>query len=251
MSVAIDLHGRRALITGAASGIGRGCAERLAQAGAAVVIADVRRSAAEDAAAALGSEGADVIAVELDISDWDRCRSVVEDELPGPADILVNCAAVWHLENFRDLTPPRWRRDLEVTLDGTMTITRALLPGMIEAGGGAVVSISSDAARIGERQQVVYGAAKAGVIGFTKSLAREVGPSGIRVNCVAPGLTRTPASTDFIERAGEDRLARSYPLRRIGEPGDIADAVLFLVSDLSAWITGQVLSVSGGYTMVG
>lgn len=251
MSVAVDLAGRCALVTGAASGIGRECAERLAGAGATVVVADVRGSAAEEVAADIRAGGGRAHGVTLDICDWDGCRSLAQDGLPAQVEILVNCAAVWHLNDFLEITPEEWARDLDVTLNGTMTVTRALLPQMIEAGGGSIISISSDAARVGERQQVVYAAAKAGVIGFTKSLAREVGPHGVRVNCVAPGLTRTPASADFIERAGEDRLAAAYPLRRIGEPKDIADSVLFLASDLSTWITGQVVSVSGGYTMVG
>jgi NAD(P)-dependent dehydrogenase (short-subunit alcohol dehydrogenase family) len=122
---------------------------------------------------------------------------------------------------------------------------------MIDNGRGSIVNISSDAGRVGQPGQVLYSAAKAGIIGATRSLAVEIGRHGVRANCVAPGLTRTPASAPFIESFGEQRLVRQYPLGRIGEPADIADAVLYLASDLSRWVTGQVISVNGGFTTVG
>jgi NAD(P)-dependent dehydrogenase (short-subunit alcohol dehydrogenase family) len=131
-----------------------------------------------------------------------------------------------------------------------MAVTQAALPDIV-ARSGSIVIISSDGARIGERYMSVYAAAKSGLLGLAKSLARELGRDGVRVNAVAPGTTNTPGGAGFIERAGgADKLARAYPLGRIGEPQDIANAVLFLASPLASWITGQVLSVSGGFTMI-
>jgi NAD(P)-dependent dehydrogenase (short-subunit alcohol dehydrogenase family) len=138
-----------------------------------------------------------------------------------------------------------------VTLVGTLNVTRAFLPAMLERGSGSVVNISSDAGRVGQSRQVLYSAAKSAIIGATRSLAVEVGRYGIRVNCVAPGLTRTPASQPFIDTVGLEKLTRHYPLGRLGEPDDVADAVLFFASDMSRWVTGQVLSVNGGFTTAG
>lgn len=252
MSITVDLGGKRALVTGAGSGIGRACATRLAQAGAEVVVADVRPEAAAGVAAQIVAEAGHASAVGLDVTDWPQAVAVAAaQEEAGGLDVLVNCAATWKIGRFVEMEPDEWARDLAVTLGGTLTTTRALLPVMVASGGGAIINISSDSGRVGERNQAVYGAAKAGVIGFTKALAREVGRDGVRVNSVAPGLTRTPASESFVASMDADAVRRAYPLGRIGEPVDIADAVLFLASDLSSWVTGQVLSVSGGYSMVG
>lgn len=252
MSVAIDLSGKRALVTGGGSGIGRACAEVLAAAGAHIVVADVRAEPAAEVAAAIQGRGGSAEGVGMDVTDWAGAQAVAERAADGGGlHILVNCAATWTIGPFVEMEPSDWALDLAVTLNGTLIATRALLPVIVDSGGGAIVSISSDSGRIGERNQAVYGAAKAGVIGFTKALAREVGRDGVRVNCVAPGLTRTPASASFLEQMRPEDIRRAYPLGRIGEPDDIADAVLYLASDLSGWVTGQVLSVSGGYSTVG
>ena len=252
MSVVVDLSGRRALVTGAGSGIGRGCAEVLASAGASVVVADVREDMADEVAREIVDDGRVATAVGLDVTSWDDARQVANDqEQEGGLHILVNCAATWTIAPFVQMEPPNWERDVAVTLGGTLTTTRALLPVIIAAGGGSIINIGSDAGRVGERNQAAYGAAKAGVIGFTKGLAMEHGRDGVRVNCVAPGLTRTPSSEAFLEQMRPEDIRRAYPLGRVGRPDDIANAVLFLASDLSDWVTGQVLSVSGGYSMVG
>jgi NAD(P)-dependent dehydrogenase (short-subunit alcohol dehydrogenase family) len=250
MTRLIDLSGRVALVTGAGSGIGRACAEALAASGAEVVVGDRAIVAAADVVEAISQSGGTARAVELDVADWEQCVAVAEHSA-ADVEILVNCAATWKVGRFLDTDPAAWERDLSVTLGGTLNVTRALLPAMVHRRQGSIVSVSSDAGRVGQRGQVLYSAAKAGVIGLTKSLAVEVGQFGVRVNCVAPGLTRTPGSEAFIDSIGVDKLRSQYPLGRLGEPSDIADAVLFFASDLSSWVTGQVLSVSGGYTTVG
>ena len=245
MTRTIELSGRTALVTGAASGIGRSCALLLASAGAHVVTADLDDGGAKNVIEEISASGGRAESIHLDVTEWTDCIEAASSRV---VDILVNCAATWTIGPFIDTDPTLWRRDLEVTLSGTLNVTRAFLPAMVAQSRGSVVNISSEAGRIGEPNQVVYSAAKAGVIGFTRALAREVGRSGIRVNCVAPGLTRTKGAASFINAIGDEKLARQYPLGRIGEPEDIAEAVLFLVSDQSIWITGQVLPVSGGYT---
>lgn len=252
MSMIVDLAGRRALVTGGGSGIGRGCAELLAGAGASVVVADMNESAANDTASNIVQGGGDATAVRLNVTDWDDACAVADGQgSAGGLHILVNCAATWSIGPFAKMTPAEWASDIAVTLSGTLTTTRALLPVITASGGGSIVNIGSDAGRVGERNQAVYSAAKAGVIGFTKALALEHGRDSIRVNCVCPGLTRTPATAAYLERMQPEDIRRAYPLGRVGEPLDIAKAVLFLASDLSDWVTGQVLSVSGGYSMAG
>ncbi|MCB1462864.1 MAG: SDR family oxidoreductase [Nitratireductor sp.] len=252
MNISVDLSGKRALVTGAGSGIGRGCAETLAAAGASVIIADMQEEAAREVASAIEKDGGKATALRLDVTDWDDARRAAEaQEQAGGLHILVNCAATWKIGPFIETDNAEIMSGLGVTLVGTLVPSRALLPVIIASGGGTIVNISSDAGRIGERSQVVYSAAKAGVIGFTKALAKEVGRNGVRVNCIAPGLTRTPSSEAFLEQMRVEDIRRAYPLGRVGEPGDIANAVLYMASELSGWVTGQILSVSGGYSTAG
>jgi 2-hydroxycyclohexanecarboxyl-CoA dehydrogenase len=248
MAVTLDLTGRTALVTGAGSGIGAVCADLLAEAGAHVVAADLNDGGAAATAARIVAAGGVASHERLDVCSWPQC-----EDLAGrlDIDILVNCAATWTLGPFVESDPAIWGRDFDVTLTGQMRMARAFVPTMMERGGGVIVNISSDAGRIGEPGQVAYSAAKAGVVGFTKALAREVGRHGIRVNCVAPGLTRTPTAGSYIAAMSDMDIRRKYPLGRIGEPIDVANLVVFLASDRSAWITGQVVSVSGGYTTAG
>jgi 2-hydroxycyclohexanecarboxyl-CoA dehydrogenase len=250
VSSTIDLADRVALVTGAGSGIGRECAERLADCGAAVVVSDSSVESARKVAQVIGSSGGTARPLELDVADWGACLAAA-DSFAGGVEILVTSAATWQVGPFLDMEPSTWQRDLAVTLGGCLNVTRAFLPAMIALGRGSIVTISSDAGRIGQAGQVVYSAAKAGVIGMTKSLACEVGRYGIRVNSVAPSLTRTPGAAAFLEGVELSEVVKRYPLGRIGEPADIAGAVVFLASDLAAWITGQVLSVNGGFSMAG
>ncbi|MHA6758274.1 SDR family NAD(P)-dependent oxidoreductase [Streptacidiphilus sp. PAMC 29251] len=252
MSISIDLSGQVAVVSGGGSGIGEAIAKTLAQAGAAVGIADLSAPSAERVAKEIEAAGGRAVGVAVDIADPQSIETglaAIRAAL-GPISHLVNNAAAWAVKPFADHTDQDIDLVVGVTLNGTMAFTRAALADIVEQHGSIVV-ISSDGARIGERYMSVYAAAKAGLLGFTKSLAREVGRKGVNVNAIAPGTTNTPGGAGFIEQAGgAEKLAKAYPLGRIGEPQDIANAALFLLSPLSSWITGQVLSVSGGFTMV-
>lgn len=248
MTVSIDLTGRRALVTGGGSGIGLACARLLAEARAEVIVVDRNGSAARSAVEAIRDAGGRAVAESADTTRREDCGRLAE-RYPN-VDVLVTCAASWTLGPFAEIDPDEWDSDVATTLLGTMRITWAFLPGM-RVRGGSIVTIGSDAGRIGEPGQVAYSAAKGGVVAFTKALAREVGRYGIRVNCVSPALTRTPAAQSFIDTMDPRVVRRLYPLGRIGEPEDIANLVLFLASPRSGWITGQVISVNGGYTTAG
>ncbi len=252
MSIAIDLSGEVALVTGGGSGIGEAIATTLARAGAGVAVADLSEKSASRVAKAICESGGKAFAVQMDIADpasVEVAISRLHDEL-GQISILVNNAATWVVKEFKDTTPQEVDRVIDVTLIGTINVTRAALRDVVERKG-RVINTISDSARTGERFMSVYAAAKAGLIGLTKSLAKEVGRDGVTVNGVSPGTTATPGGSAFIEAAGgPEKLARAYPMGRIGEPQDIANAVLFFASPLSSWITGQILSVSGGFTMV-
>jgi NAD(P)-dependent dehydrogenase (short-subunit alcohol dehydrogenase family) len=252
MSIQIDLSSDVAVVTGGGSGIGEAIAVLLAEAGARVAIADLSEPAAKSVAEQITGKGGRAIGVGLDIADPDsveRGLGVVREQL-GPVSVLVNNAATWVIKKFSATTTEDTQRIVDVTLVGTINVMRAALPDLLDTQG-RIVNIASDSARTGEHSMSVYAGAKAGVIAVTKSLAKEVGGKGVRANVVAPGTTVTPGSSAFIEQVGgADKLARAYPLGRLGTPADIAGAVLFLVSPLSTWITGQVLSVSGGFTML-
>ena len=252
MSVEIDLSADVAVVTGGGSGIGAGIASLLAQAGAKVAVLDMSGQAAKTVAEEINASGGTAIGVEANITDEagvGQALASVRQQL-GPVSVLVNNAATWTIKKFADTTAAETQRVVEVTLIGTVNVMRAALPDLVETQG-RIVNVASDSARTGEHSMSVYAGAKAGVVAITKSLAQEVGRKGVRANVVAPGTTQTPGSAAFIEQVGgPDKLAKAYPLGRLGQPEDIAGAVLFLASPLSAWITGQVLSVSGGYTMV-
>ncbi len=252
MAVAIDLSGQVAVVTGGGSGIGEAIARTLAQAGAAVAIADISAESGDRVAKEIEADGGRAFAVALDLADRASIEAgigAVRAEL-GPITHLVNNAAVWTIKKFDDHTREDIDRIIGITLVGTIDITQVVLPDIV-ANAGSIVMISSDSARTGEAWMSVYAGAKAGILGFAKSVAKEVGKSGARVNVVAPGTTNTPGSSGFIDQVGgPEKLAKAYPLGRIGEPQDIANAVLFLASPLSSWMTGQVLSVSGGFTML-
>jgi NAD(P)-dependent dehydrogenase (short-subunit alcohol dehydrogenase family) len=252
MSVQIDLSSDVAVVTGGGSGIGAGIATLLAEAGAKVAILDMSADAAKTIAEQINAGGGTAIGVEANITDEsavEQALASVREQL-GPVSVLVNNAATWTIKKFADTTAEETQRVVDVTLIGTVNVMRAALPDLL-ATKGRIVNVASDSARTGEHSMSVYAGAKAGVIAVTKSVALEVGRKGVRANVVAPGTTVTPGSSAFIEQVGGvDKLARAYPLGRLGDPADIAGAVLFLASPLSSWITGQVLSVSGGYTMV-
>jgi 2-hydroxycyclohexanecarboxyl-CoA dehydrogenase len=242
---------KAAIVTGAGSGIGRATAQRLARDGLAVAVADVNRAAAEETAAAIGERA---LAVEVDVSDAAAVRRMVADAeaFLGSVDLLVNNAGWDRIGPFIDSDEDLWDKLLAVNLKGQIACSHAVLPGMIDRRSGRIVCVASDAGRVGSSGEVVYSAAKGGVIAFTKALAREVARHGIRVNCVAPGPTDTPFLQGFA--AGNERIleamTKATPLRRLAQPDEIAAAISFLASDDAAFITGQTLSVNGGLNML-
>jgi 2-hydroxycyclohexanecarboxyl-CoA dehydrogenase len=248
------LHGKTALVTGAGRGIGAAIADALAASGAAVAVGDVDGAAAAKTAAGVGERhGVRTAGLLMDIADSASVRAAVsqaESDL-GPIGILVNNAGIDVIERFVDSTEETWDRIIAVNLRGTITVTRAVLDGMIEHGGGRIIHIASDAGRVGSSGEVVYSATKGGIIAFGKALAREVARDGITVNSVCPGPTDT-ALLDQVAAYSQklrDGLARAIPLGRVSVPADIAGAVAFLAADEAGYITGQTLSVSGGLTM--
>ena len=249
------LAGRVAVVTGAAGGIGRAIAAALYAEGASVAVADLNGDAADAYAAELAAAGGPgrALGVRVDISssaDVSAAIGLVEREL-GPVEVLVNNAGIDVIEPFVESKEDTWRRIVEVNYLGPVQCTRAVLDGMIERGYGRIISISSDAGKVGSSGEVVYSGTKGGIIAFSKALARETAAKGITVNCVCPGPTETPLLNQVAERSQKmyDALARAVPMRRLGQPADIAPAVVFLASDGAAYITGQALSVSGGLTM--
>jgi len=250
--------GKVALITGGARGIGFAAAQRIASEGGRVALADIDAAAAEAAAKRLP----DAIGIGCNITREDEIRAMVtraESEL-GPLSIFVNSAAILDDKLFLESGPADWERMLSVCLHGPMLGLRAVLPGMVERGSGRVVCLASDSARIGQARLSYYAAAKAGVIALVKSVAQEVGRGGVTLNVVSPGATNTPLriarEQGMRDQMGEEKYARRlqsvlklYPAGRIGEPEDIASAIAFLCSDEASWVTGQVLSVNGGFVM--
>ena len=251
-----DLAGKSALVTGAGSGIGQAVALELARQGARIAAADVDASAAEGTAKQAREAGAESVAVAMDVSrSAEVARGVAAAEAAlGPLDCLVNVAGIFEEGPAVEISDERWARMLAVHLNGTFYCCRAVVPGMSARGAGAVVNMTSLHALRGQANAAHYAAAKAGIIGFTKSLAREVAARGVRVNAVAPGPIDTPlwragAAGSALEARKHDR-ARVIPLGRLGEAAEVADAVLFLLSPASRYATGQVLSVNGGELMV-
>jgi len=248
------LSGRNTLITGAASGIGRATALRLGEEGAVVGILDLDGEGAEATAAAIRHAGGEARAYAVDISDLGAVERAVADfeAAVGPIRALVNNAG-WDLAaNFLDTQPDFWRKVIDINLVGPLNVTKTVLARMAERGEGRVVSIASDAGRVGSSGESVYAACKGGIIAFSKSVARELAHRGITLNVVSPGPTDTPFFANF-DASGKlaKALERAIPMRRLGRPDDYPGLVAFLLSDDAAFITGQTISVSGGLTMHG
>ncbi len=245
----MDLQGRSIIVTGGASGIGRATALLLAGEGAKVFIGDIDAEGGRTAAAQGGTDGA-VDYLPLDLTDKTSVDEFVAavHRRAGRVDGLVNAAGWDQIQPFLENPPEMWDRLIAVNLMGAIRLTRGVLPPMVETRTGKIVNISSDAGRVGSTGETVYAAAKGGLIAFTKSLARELARYRINVNCVCPGPTDTPLFQRQPERMRE-ALTRAIPFRRIAQPIEIAQAVLFFLSGRSDYITGQVLSVSGGLTM--
>ncbi len=250
------LEGKVAIVTGGANGIGRAISLRLGSEGAAVGIADIQTDAAQKTAAEIASQGGRAIGVKLDVTSLDDAVAAadrVEREL-GPIDILVNNAGWDELKLFVDTTPEFWDKVIAINYRGVLNLCKAIAPRMQARGaGGKIVSIASDAGRVGSTGESVYAGCKAAIIGFSKTIARELARNQINVNVVCPGPTETALlRTAMAGREGVlNAMAKGIPMRRLGQPEDLAGAVAFFASPDADFATGQVISVSGGLTMVG
>jgi 2-hydroxycyclohexanecarboxyl-CoA dehydrogenase len=249
------LTGKVALVTGAAQGIGRAIATRIAEEGAKVAIADIQEDVASKTAAELTSAGLTARAINLDVTSLDSAIAAVakiESEL-GPIDILVNNAGWDKLEPFVESTPETWDRVIAINFRGVLNCCKAVIPGMQARGGGKIVSISSDAGRVGSLGEAGYSGCKAAIIAFSKTLARELARNKINVNVVCPGPTETALLRGAMEKQPKvlEAMLRGIPMRRLGQPQDLAGAVAFFASPDADYATGQVISISGGLTMAG
>ena len=262
----LGIKGRVAIVTGAGRGIGLEICQALAAEGARVAVNDFFPERAEEGAAAVQAAGGAAMGVAADVTDLAAVQAMVQAVIGeyGQVDILVNNAGIPAITAqeavpstggfFAGSDREQWDRTMGLITYGVMNCSRAVLESMTEHRWGRIVNIISDAGRVGEPRLVPYSMAKAGVIGFTKALAKEVGRHCITANCVSPATTETDATRAWIQAQGE-QIMRGYPLakglNRLGQPSDIANAVAFLASQRAEWITGQVLSVNGGYSMVG
>jgi 2-hydroxycyclohexanecarboxyl-CoA dehydrogenase len=238
---------KHVLVTGTASGIGRATARAFAELGAHVILTDMNVEGGNAAAAALRAEGFSATFHELDVTD--RAGTAALASELTKLDVLVN-AAGWDIgQSFMDNEPEFWDKVVAINYLGPVQVSRAFLPLLIESGNGAIVNVASDAGRVGSSGETVYAGAKGGVIAFSKSLAREMVRKGVRVNCVCPGPTDTPLFDSQPEKI-KAALINAIPMKRLAAPSEIADAILFFASSRAAFVTGQVLSVSGGLTMV-
>lgn len=258
----IEFEGKVALIVGAAQGIGFATATELRASGAKVAVADINGDAAKAAAGRLDGDASQTLGLQCDISSMDSVKAMVAEvtKTLGAPDIVVVSAALLDDKLFLESGPKDWQRIIDVCLYGPMNVLHSVLPGMSERGFGRIICMASDAARVGQARLSYYGAAKAGVIALIKSIAQEVGPNGVTLNVVSPGATdtelRQAREAQTKETIGEERYAartkkvlRMYPARRIGLPQDHASMITYLASDQASWITGQVISVNGGFVM--
>lgn len=240
-----------ALVTGGGSGIGRAIGELFAANGARIVVADIKDDRAVETAEAIAASGGDAIGVAADVSKQADVQAMVDKAIEtfGRVDILVNNAGLSVGDQILDIEESLWDLNLDVVLKAVYLCSRAVLPGMIERGSGNILNIGSVNGLMGIGESA-YSAAKAGMVNLTQNMAIHYGEKGIRVNCIAPGTIRTPIWADRLKQDPEvfDNLAEWYPLRRVGEPEEIAKAALFICSDDASWITGIVLPVDGGLT---
>ena len=252
------MKNKTVVVTGGGGGIGGATCQRMAQEGAKVAVFDMNLEAAQKVADAITAAGGHAAAYKCDITDRaavDAAVAATEAQL-GPIDVLVNNAGWDVFKPFTKTTPDQWERLIAINLTGALHMHHAVLPGMAARKSGRIVNISSDAARVGSSGEAVYAACKGGLVAFSKTIAREHARHGITVNVVCPGPTDTALFADYKEGAGNpeklmEAFTRAIPLGRIGQPQDLPGAIVFFASDDAAFITGQVLSVSGGLTMNG
>lgn len=247
---------RVALVTGGARGIGRAIAEALAADGRLVAVADLLEDGARETVELIEAAGGGGMAVAMDVTSSDSVTAAfarVSAEM-GHVDVLVNCAGWDILMPFVDSSEDFWDKVIDINYKGVLRTTHAALPGMMDRGYGRIVNIGSDAGRVGSSLEAVYSGCKGGVIAFTKTIARESARKGVTVNTVCPGPTDTPLLSAIVDAAENAEkivgaMTRAVPMKRLGQPHEVAAAVAFLASDAAGFISGQTLSVSGGLTM--
>lgn len=247
------LKDKVAIITGGGGALGAGMAHGLAQAGAAVVLADVKQAAAASVADEIVAQGGQALAVACDVADSASVEAMVAQTIAtyGGVDILVNNAAIYPARPWTEITETEWDRVFAVNIKGYYLCARAVYPSMKARGGGKIINISSITFFLGKWDRLLdYVSTKGAVVGFTKGLARELGPEGITVNCIAPGAFPTDAEKIHPDPEGYNRsVLENQAIKRRGTPADMANAVLFFASDLSDFVTGQSLLVDGGWVM--
>jgi len=246
----LKLVGKVALVTGAAQGIGKAVALLLARNGADMVVSDINLEKAEETAKEVQTLGRKALTIKVDVAKLGDVEKMVEGILAqfGKVDILVNNAGIARDKLILRMTEEDWDAVLNINLKGTFNCTKAVVRHMSKQKSGKIVNIASVVGEMGNAGQGNYAASKAGVIGFTKTIAREFAQRGINVNAIAPGYIETPM-TDALPEKAKEELKRLIPMDRLGRPEDVAEAVLFLVSEASSYITGQVLNVNGGIYM--
>lgn len=251
------LDEKTVLVTGSGRGIGNGIATRIAREGATVAINDLDEDVVEEAVADLEADGYDALGAPADVTDREAVEDMVDAviEKAGQLDVLVNNAGWLYVDLFKNVEPEKWEDMIELNYIAHLNTTRAVMDHMSERESGTIIGIASDAGRVGTMGQAVYAGAKAGVIGFMKSMARELAYNNVTCNVVSPGPTDTPLVDELMDqnefsRKMHESMEDQVPLGRMAEPEDLAGAVAFLASDDASFITGQVLSVNGGLAMV-
>ncbi|MDY6907966.1 MAG: SDR family oxidoreductase [Chloroflexota bacterium] len=260
----LGLKGKSVIVTGGGSNIGRAIVLAFAQEGATITIAEIDEEQGKKVAAEANALGGKTSVIKTDITQYESVEAMVNKVIKdnGCVDILVNNVGWDQLQLFIDTTPEFWDKIININYKGMLNCTKAVLGHMVERKAGSIVSIGSDAGRMGEYREAVYGGCKGAQIAFSKAVARETGRYGVRLNVVCPGMT-LPSSADeigdqsmhklglaFFTDEMKEKASKSYALRRLGEPEDVARVAVFIASDAASFVTGQTLSVSGGYTMM-
>lgn len=247
----LGLKDKVAIVTGGSGGIGKQTCLTLAAEGANVAVADLDLAKVEQVAEEVRARGVKALALQVNVTGFDQAENMISDTLKefGRIDILNNVAGVAVPQFFVNSRPEHWEMEINACLYGTMNCCKAVFNAFAAQNSGKIVNVASDAGKGGEKLMVSYSAAKAGIMGFTRSLAREMGKHWVNVNAVCPGTTKNTGMTALMTEELEQKWVKSYALRRLGQPEDIANMIVFLSSRAADWITGQAISVNGGYFM--